>query len=198
MGAARIALLGLACLRTAVKWQLSSSCRCVHWLASCLQLIRLTHPSGKRFRHCSHKSSKEPSPNVSDPAALACCLRLRPPPQVRVLAPGSAEAPLQGHRSLLKRRLGEGRFHPIRLRRASHTRQSAGYRTCLREERFTFHGLRASSCEKLREAGCNDREISSITGMSPTMITRNCRFADRRRLAKAAMGRLEGRTPSEH
>ena len=31
----------------------------------------------------------------------------------------------------------------------------------IREEGFVFHGLRASSCEKLREAGCGDREIES-------------------------------------
>jgi hypothetical protein len=33
-------------------------------------------------------------------------------------------------------------------------------------EGFTFHGLRASSVEKLREAGCEDRHIEAITGMS--------------------------------
>ena len=37
----------------------------------------------------------------------------------------------------------------------------------IRDEGFVFHGLRASSCEKLREVGCNDREIGAITGMSP-------------------------------
>ena len=64
----------------------------------------------------------------------------------------------------------------------------------IRKEGFTFHGLRASSFEKLREAGCGDREIEPITGMSPTMITRYSRFADQKRLAKAAMRRLEERT----
>jgi integrase len=67
----------------------------------------------------------------------------------------------------------------------------------IRKEGFTFHGLRASSVEKLREAGCDDREIESITGMSPAMITRYSRFADQKRLAKAAVRRLEGRTVSE-
>ncbi len=42
----------------------------------------------------------------------------------------------------------------------------------IRQEGFTFHGIRASSVEKLREAGCEDREIDSITGLSPAMITR--------------------------
>jgi integrase len=61
----------------------------------------------------------------------------------------------------------------------------------IRQEGFTFHGIRASSVEKLREAGCEDGEIESITGMSPAMITRYSRFADQRRLAKAAIHRLE-------
>jgi len=37
--------------------------------------------------------------------------------------------------------------------------------------------------EKLREAGCGDREIESITGMSPTMVTRYSRFTNQRQLA---------------
>jgi len=61
----------------------------------------------------------------------------------------------------------------------------------IRQEGFTFHGLRASSCEKLREAGCDDAEIGSITGMSPSIIRRYLRFADQKRLAKAAQRRLE-------
>jgi len=61
----------------------------------------------------------------------------------------------------------------------------------IRKEGFTFHGLRASSCEKLWEAGCTQEGISSITGMSMPMIKRYLRFADQKRLAKAAMRRLE-------
>lgn len=61
----------------------------------------------------------------------------------------------------------------------------------IRTEGFIFHGLRASSVEKLREAGCGDREIEFVTGMSHDMITRYSRFADQRRLAKAAIHRLE-------
>ena len=66
-----------------------------------------------------------------------------------------------------------------------------------RKEGLTFHGLRASSVEKLREARCGTREIEAITGMSPAMITRYSRFADQKRLAKAAVRRLEGRTLGE-
>lgn len=61
----------------------------------------------------------------------------------------------------------------------------------IRAEGFTFHGLRASSVEKLREAGCPDREIEAITGMSTAMITRYSRFADQKSLAKSAVRRLE-------
>lgn len=62
----------------------------------------------------------------------------------------------------------------------------------IRTSGFIFHGLRASSCEKLREAGCDDAEIESITGMSQAMIRHYLRFVDQRRLAKAAVSRLEG------
>jgi len=61
----------------------------------------------------------------------------------------------------------------------------------IRQEGYTFHGLRASSCEKLWEAGCTQEGISSFTGMSMPMIKRYLRFADQKRLAKAAMRRLE-------
>jgi integrase len=67
----------------------------------------------------------------------------------------------------------------------------------IREEGYTFHGLRASSCEKLYEAGCSGEEISSITGMSPAMIRHYLRFANQKRLARAAVRRLEGRTARE-
>jgi integrase len=61
----------------------------------------------------------------------------------------------------------------------------------IRAEGYTFHGLRASSVVALREVGCGDRDIESITGMSPQMVTRYSRFADQRSLAKAAIHRLE-------
>lgn len=56
---------------------------------------------------------------------------------------------------------------------------------------YTFHGIRASSVVSLREVGCTDRDIESITGISPAMVTRHSRFADQRRVAKAAIHRLE-------
>jgi hypothetical protein len=65
------------------------------------------------------------------------------------------------------------------------------------QEGYTFHGLRASSVEKLREAGCNAHEIESITGMSPAMIMRYSRFADQKKLAKSAQRRLKERTSGE-
>ncbi|MGB2931972.1 MAG: tyrosine-type recombinase/integrase, partial [Methyloceanibacter sp.] len=61
----------------------------------------------------------------------------------------------------------------------------------IRTEGYTFHGIRASSVVGLREVGCSDRDIESITGMSPAMVTRYSRFADQRKLAKAAILRLE-------
>ena len=54
-----------------------------------------------------------------------------------------------------------------------------------------FSALRASSVENLREAGCDDAMIESITGMSQPIIKRYSRFADQKRLAKAAILRLE-------
>lgn len=42
----------------------------------------------------------------------------------------------------------------------------------IRDEGFVFHGLRASSCEKLREVGCNDREIGAID--TAALLIRRC------------------------
>jgi predicted transcriptional regulator len=67
----------------------------------------------------------------------------------------------------------------------------------IRKDGYTFHGLRASSVEKLRERGCDNLQIETITGMSPTMITRYSRFANQKRLAKAAVRRLEDQTIRE-
>jgi hypothetical protein len=47
------------------------------------------------------------------------------------------------------------------------------------------------------EAGRSGEEISSITGISPAMIRHYLRFANQKRLARAAVRRLEGRTARE-
>ncbi len=48
--------------------------------------------------------------------------------------------------------------------------------------------IKRSSCEKLREVGCNDAETGSITGMSPAIIRRYLRFADQKRLERQLSG----------
>lgn len=50
----------------------------------------------------------------------------------------------------------------------------------------TFHGLRGTRVVELRERGHNTLEISAQVGMSPPMIERYCRFADKKRLGQAA------------
>jgi integrase len=84
---------------------------------------------------------------------------------------------------------GEG-YDTMRFR-AAWTRLMATPAGRIRREGFTFHGLRASSVENLREAGCDDADIESITGMSQAIIKRYSRFADQKKLAKAAILRLE-------
>ena len=51
----------------------------------------------------------------------------------------------------------------------------------------TFHGLRGTRVVELRERGHNTLEIQAQVGMSPQMIERYCRFADKKRLGKAAV-----------
>jgi hypothetical protein len=88
-------------------------------------------------------------------------------------------------------------YTPERFRSAWSDFMSSTPAGKIREQGYVFHGLRASSCEKLREAGCNDREIEAITGMSPDMVTRYSRFADQKKLARAAARRLQARTLRE-
>lgn len=83
-------------------------------------------------------------------------------------------------------------YTPQRFR-AAWSRLMQGPAGQIRTEGFTFHGLRASSVEKLREVGCEYSEIESITGMSAGMVRRYSRFADQKRIALAAMKRLEER-----
>jgi integrase len=85
---------------------------------------------------------------------------------------------------------GEG-YNTERFRAAWTRLMNATPAGRIRREGFTFHGLRASSAENLREAGCDDASIESITGMSQAIIKRYSRFADQKKLAKAAILRLE-------
>lgn len=56
---------------------------------------------------------------------------------------------------------------------------------------WVFHGLRANAASRLRDAGCSDAEIASITGhKSMAMVQHYTRGADQRRLAEAAMAKL--------
>lgn len=54
----------------------------------------------------------------------------------------------------------------------------------------TFHGLRATAVIRLRRAGLSTAQIEDIVGMSMAMITRYCRFADKKASGKAAVVRL--------
>ncbi len=62
---------------------------------------------------------------------------------------------------------------------------------------LTFHGLRYTAATRLADAGCTLKEIASVTGhKSFAMIEKYTRGADQKRLAGAAILRLEnaGRT----
>lgn len=85
---------------------------------------------------------------------------------------------------------GEG-YDTERFRAAWTRLMNATLAGRIRREGYTFHGLRAASVENLREAGCDDAGIESITGMSQAIIKRYSRFADQKKLAKAAILRLE-------
>lgn len=57
---------------------------------------------------------------------------------------------------------------------------------------YTLHGLRHNAAERLAEAGCTEAEIKSITGhKSAAMVQRYTRRASQKRLARAAITRLE-------
>ncbi len=60
-------------------------------------------------------------------------------------------------------------------------------------EGMTFHGLRYTAATNLAEAGCSHKEIAAITGhRSLAMIEKYSREADQKKLARAAIRRLEG------
>ncbi len=59
-------------------------------------------------------------------------------------------------------------------------------------EGLTFHGLRYTAATNLAEAGCSLKEIAAITGhKSLGMIEKYTREADQKKLARAAIRRLE-------
>ncbi len=61
-----------------------------------------------------------------------------------------------------------------------------------------FHGLRHTAAARLAEAGCTDREIMAILGhRTASMVSRYTRGAEQKRLAKAAIVKLESRAKRE-
>lgn len=60
----------------------------------------------------------------------------------------------------------------------------------------TLHGLRSTAVVRLRREGLSPLQIEDIVGMSPAMIRRYCRFADKKASGKAALLHLR-RTPLE-
>ena len=55
-----------------------------------------------------------------------------------------------------------------------------------------LHGLRKVAARKLAEAGCSEREIMDVTGHTTSrMLSKYTKGADRKRGARAAIGKLE-------
>ena len=67
----------------------------------------------------------------------------------------------------------------------------------IRDAGLVLHGLRGTCVVRHRKAGATPLEIGSRIGMSPKMVERYCRFADRVDLAIAAVHRLGVRTNRE-
>jgi integrase len=61
----------------------------------------------------------------------------------------------------------------------------------LRGLKMTIHGLRATKIEDLRRAGTEDGAIADEIGISPKMVTRYLRFADKAASARASRDRRE-------
>lgn len=61
----------------------------------------------------------------------------------------------------------------------------------IRRRDFNFHGLRKNAANKLAEAGCSEKEIGAVTGMSPAMVAHYTKGADQIRLARQAMAKVE-------
>ena len=59
-------------------------------------------------------------------------------------------------------------------------------------ERCVTHGLRKAAARRLAEAGCSANEIAAITGHATLAeVSRYTKAAEQKRLAKAAIWRLE-------
>ena len=61
----------------------------------------------------------------------------------------------------------------------------------LRGFKMTIHGLRATKIDDLRRAGTEDGAIADEIGMSPKMVARYLRFADKAASARASRDRRE-------
>jgi integrase len=61
----------------------------------------------------------------------------------------------------------------------------------LRDARVVFHGLRKNAVIMLLEAGCTEKEVEKIVGMSAQMVDHYAKRVSARRLAIAAMKKLE-------
>ena len=61
----------------------------------------------------------------------------------------------------------------------------------LKDKKLVFHGLPKSATEKLYEAGCNNQEISAITGMSDEIIKHYLKHFEMKKLSEKAMRRWE-------
>jgi len=61
---------------------------------------------------------------------------------------------------------------------------------------LTFHGLRTTAGTYLAEAGCTDAEIQAVLGQrTPAMAAHYRRYANKKTLAKAAIGKLSQSRP---
>ena len=61
----------------------------------------------------------------------------------------------------------------------------------LRDEGYSPHGLRASAASRLKEVGCSNGQISSITGMSSAMVERYTSQYNQQKTARAAIALWE-------
>jgi integrase len=66
-------------------------------------------------------------------------------------------------------------------------------------EHCVTHGLRKAAARRLAEANCSTKEIASVTGHKTLAeVVRYTKEADQKRLAKAAMARVEERETNKN